>query len=414
MSKKRSIFEILQSGEFGNAAKRPALLNVEEQEAGALSPDLLADDNVEDGDSNLPQDSEVVSKLRALLEEKNYDEIIATLRNLPDAEAQQSIHFADADEAYQEILFKSAAEAGRLDLVELLIELTPDSADLTSMLHSNGDGAFYAAAKRGDFDLIKRLLELTQDDDKLKAMVYQHSLSAINEAAEQGHTDLLEFYFELALNRNHEELSLKDDENDILFLYAVLSGSLKTAQLVEKYKLAASGQAGLEAMLHASRYSCFLNAAAKGFIEMMEHLYTSTVDPVLQNTMILAQDDAPFMQAAKYGHIEAMKYILQRTPDLQAKYDMIHSQNDAPIAAALAHQQKESVAFLINEAEIIATDLGLNAADIKSKMFHAMDDGAFKIAILRDMEGEYKQIVYMAQLRLPATRGLLKKFRRKL
>lgn len=335
---------------------------------------------------------DLIDKLNYLVQNDKDDEVLNLLRSSFTDLAQQALSFDDS--RLLNFLLERAMWKGKLDLFNLLVDLTPDPIERDNMLHFNNDCAFHGAAVKNHTEIIKRLIELTKDDNALKAMLYQHNNFAINRAAEHGNAELLEIYFQLAEERGHEELSLKTSKNDMLYLYTITNCNIEAVKLVERYKLAASSQKDLDAMIHMKYDSMFLNASSKGSVQIMQHLLDSTANPDLRNKMIHTLSDEPFIQAAKYGRFEAMELLLKLTPDPAQKYAMIHAQADSPIAAALSHQEPEVVRFLIKEAKLAASALGKDEKTIGNEekaMFHEMEDGAFKMAIARDAADFYKK-----------------------
>jgi ankyrin repeat protein len=171
--------------------------------------------------------------------------------------------------------FIDAAALGYIDIVNYLIEMTPDEDRRRAMIHVNNNAAFRWSAVMGHVDIVKLLIEMTPDEQK-QAMIHADNDLAFRWSAENGHIDILKLLIEMT----------PDDEQK-------------------------------QAMIHANNDDALIGAATNGHIDIINYLIEMTPDDEQRQAMIHANNDDALTGAAENGHIDIANLIIEMTPDEQ-------------------------------------------------------------------------------------------------
>ncbi len=121
--------------------------------------------------------------------------------------------------------FRRAAKNGHLDVVNRLIELTPEE-EYQEMIQVWDCEAFHRAAENGHLNVVNRLIELTPEED-YQDVIGAWDYLAIERAAENGHIDIVNRLIELIPAAERQEMIRRSSEyctnNSARDFFAIIS-----------------------------------------------------------------------------------------------------------------------------------------------------------------------------------------------
>jgi mannitol/fructose-specific phosphotransferase system IIA component (Ntr-type) len=222
--------------------------------------------------------------------------------------------------------FRWAAENGHLDVLNKLLELTPDPETRKRMIHAEGDYAFRKAARGGHLDVLNRLVELTPDPETRKRMIHAryHYIETFRYAARDGRLNVLNRLVELITDPDTRE-EMIHSWSDETFRLVAQSGRLNVLNRLLELTTDPDTR---ERMIHADNDEAFQLAAQSGRLNVLNRLLELTTDPDTRERMIHANNDFVFQYAAISGRLNILNMLLELTTDPEARERMIHAGND--------------------------------------------------------------------------------------
>jgi mannitol/fructose-specific phosphotransferase system IIA component (Ntr-type) len=205
--------------------------------------------------------------------------------------------------------FRWAAENGHLDVLNKLLELTPDPETRKRMIHAEGDYAFRKAARGGHLDVLNRLVELTPDPETRKRMIHAryHYIETFRYAARDGRLNVLNRLVELITDPDTRE-EMIHSWSDETFRLVAQSGRLNVLNRLLELTTDPDTR---ERMIHANNDFVFQYAAISGRLNILNMLLELTTDPEARERMIHAGNDFAFRYAAQNGHIKIVLTLIK-------------------------------------------------------------------------------------------------------
>ena len=228
--------------------------------------------------------------------------------------------------------------------VEAIIQLLKTNNEAKAEMHFDNEALFRIAAEYGWLDLIELLIELTPDPKARGQMIHVWDDKPFNWAYSKGYIKVMELLIKYSPTQEQRDNMIHDDGYDGTFMCAATDNDIDMMKLLLNHT---QNPILKENMLHRKDDKVFMATCEQGSFEAVCLLIELTPDPKALSKMLHKLDDHATVLAARKNKFNIVKKIWDHSTDAE-RMNMVNSAFCLVLAEFAEHDNLEAFDEMLN------------------------------------------------------------------